>query len=53
MILAFIEDGTIELHQSAALAAQAYEGVDVESNVVTLDHLASQGAIVDKPAEGT
>ena len=35
MILAFIEDGTIALHATEAEAVRAYEGVDVESGVVT------------------
>lgn len=34
MILAFIEDGTIELHETIEDAALAYEGIDVGSEVV-------------------
>lgn len=36
MILSFIEDGTIETHDTAGLATIAYEGVDVESEMATL-----------------
>lgn len=35
MILAFLEDGTLELHETEAAAVAAYEGVDVESGVVS------------------
>lgn len=34
MIFAFIEDGTLEIHEDEASATRAHEGVDVESGTV-------------------
>jgi hypothetical protein len=34
MVFAFLEDGTLVIHESAADACRQYEGIDVESGVV-------------------
>lgn len=34
MVFAFLEDGTLVVHESAADAIRQYEGIDVESRVV-------------------
>jgi hypothetical protein len=34
MIFAFIEDGTLEIHEDEASATRAHEGIDVESGTV-------------------
>ena len=34
MIFAFVEDGTLDVHDDLAAVQRAYEGVDVESEVV-------------------
>lgn len=34
MVFAFLEDGTLMIHESAADACRQYEGIDVESGVV-------------------
>ena len=34
MVFAFLEDGTLVIHDSAADAIRQYEGIDVESGVV-------------------
>jgi hypothetical protein len=34
MVFAFLEDGTLVIHESVAEACRQYEGIDVESDVV-------------------
>ena len=34
MVFAFLEDGTLVIHENAADACRKYEGIDVESGVV-------------------
>ena len=34
MVFAFLEDGTLVVHATAAAAIREYEGIDVESGVV-------------------